>query len=400
MSRWLFVAWLAALTASSVARGDEADAGPAGDAKPAAWKGNVALNLGAGTTQPTPGNPRTGDETGTLSGGFDPNDQWSVGVSLGLTRDNPTQASSGSAFGDSGGTIASFSAGPTWTPDDHWTVDLTGQFSPKSTTLSDTTLMLATARGSTDSDAQLKSQTMSWGLNLGGSYDTAGESAWEHEVGLHFGLTDFNTQQSVNKIDEKGRTVDLKKYEQTYCKGAVAKSKTCQQFAALTRTQPVDLLQFPLAATYTATLFEKTDVDVEGTWYFFNPDPTEIGYFSVATEGRAGTRSTSRNTARGGGQFDFGGGAPLQPLLFSTALGLSHTFGDDHPFLVALTGGYGDYFDGTGYNTNLAIKLQYRISKAWKVALTATGNRDWQSGDGTPSVTLAGTVGASVKYRF
>jgi hypothetical protein len=372
--------------------------GPAAGSKPV--EGDLSLTLGGSGTQPTADNPRSGEFSSSVAGSIEPSEQWSIDLSAGYRYEGPTAASGSSAFGQSGGNVFALSAGPTWTPNDHWTADLSGSYSPQSTTLADTTLTLQTGRQSVDADAQLKSVTRTWGLAVSGDYDTAGDSAFEHSGHLSFGVTGTTTQQSINALDAKGRMIDLTSLESAYCTGSKAQSQTCKHVAALTRDEATTIHQFELGGAYALTLYEKTEVRLEGSYFLYDQDPTQVGYYSLATAGRAATPAEGRGSTRGGGELDFGGGMPLAPLLFSTTLGASHTFGDDHPLRVALNFGYGSYVANEGLDLSLALKVSLKLNAHWKLTLSAGGSESVLNDSGASTASLSGNASLTAKYRF
>jgi hypothetical protein len=384
LSRWLLVFVALSIFAAPLAAGAS----------------NVALTVGAGKTASTPGNPSTGDATATVSGSIDATEALSIDLSVAGTHDSPAPPAASGTFGSSGGNVASFTAGPTWMPNDNWMVNLAGNFSPKGTTFSDTSLQLNNAAGTKASDAQLKSIDSSWGLNLGASYDTSGDSSLEHSVGLGASLMSLNNTQSISATrDAKtGKVINDPMLEKTVCAPGSKKTLLCKQLASLTRGEPTNLDQFAINASYTATVFDRTDLTVGGAYYLYNTDPTQVGYFNVATVGR-GVRSPGGGpkSDRGGAEFSFGGGAPLEPLLFGVSTGASHAFGAEKHFKIEISAGYGLYDGTNGYNLNAAVKLSYKFNKHWKATLIMTADRDI---DEAGNVSPSGSASLGARYTF
>jgi hypothetical protein len=148
-------------------------------------------------------------------------------------------------------------------------------------------------------------------------------------------------------------------------------AKGCRQLNALFRARPADLNQFKLSALVAETFFLDTDVTLGGAYYFYDQDPTQVGYFNVASFGRTG----------------MGAGVPIAPLRFTFSPGVTKRFG---PFSVNLSYQYLKYVPGEGYGNNLAVKLQYKFTKTFKAWISASGQNDTDAqGDSTKTSTIA-----------
>jgi hypothetical protein len=131
-----------------------------------------------------------------------------------------------------------------------------------------------------------------------------------------------------------------------------------------------------LSASVLATLFVDTDVSLSGDYYLYNQDPAA---FFVPNQVLAGRSPL----------------VPIAPLQYLLRPEVLHRFG---AFSARLWVQAGEYARGTGYGTvGMGTKLQYRFSKALRLWVTASGQRDV---DYTHQATFSGTVSAGVGYRW
>jgi hypothetical protein len=129
------------------------------------------------------------------------------------------------------------------------------------------------------------------------------------------------------------------------------------------------------------TFAADTDVRLFGSYYAYEQDPSQVGYFSVGSAGRE--------------QIAGGSGVPIAPLRYLVRPEVVERLGD---FSVRLWVQGGRYVAGTAQTTRSAgLKLQYKFTNAFKMWATATGQRDVDS-DGAISSTWGGTLGAGYKF--
>src|SRR5262249_2240661 len=131
-----------------------------------------------------------------------------------------------------------------------------------------------------------------------------------------------------------------------YC-ARVPLAKGCRQLNALFRARASDINQFKLSALVSETFALDTDVTLSGAYYFYDQDPTQASYFTIAAFGPTG----------------LGGGVAIAPLRFTFRPDVTHRFGR---FSVNLWYQYLKYVPGEGYGNCLGLKLQYKFSKAFK----------------------------------
>ena len=132
-----------------------------------------------------------------------------------------------------------------------------------------------------------------------------------------------------------------------------------------------------LSAAVTATLFADTDLTLEGAYYGYDDDPTNAGYFTVGTAGRAGT------------------GMAIAPLRYLIRPEATHRFGDLQ-LKVWVQGG--EYVKQMGqWTTGGGLKAQYKFTQSFKMWAAASGQRDLDAGG---QISKSGTVSLGVAYRF
>ena len=112
---------------------------------------------------------------------------------------------------------------------------------------------------------------------------------------------------------------------------------------------------------------------------FYDKDPSQVGYFSIASIGRS---------------VSLGNGVPAAPLQYSVRPDLSQKFG---AFSVGIWYQYGQYVPGDGYGHSAGLKLQYKISKAIKVWASGT----WQDDvDAQRNAQVSNTLALGARYTF
>ncbi len=318
-------------------------------------KNSISDEVGLGASQTDPHNPRTGQISDTVSASIDVGSGWSLDLSAGLTRVGAIAASS-DQFGSRGGNTVFFSPGVTYEAGDHVLLGLALGFSPKSTLLADTTLAYTgPLGGTTEADAQLSSTTSSSNVRLSFSYDTLGESNYETALDFDVVASHFDTEQHIEKLrGPNGGVVDQAQL-QAYCQTHVCSG----QLLGLLRSRATPLNQTQVRAGIVETFFQNTDVGLSGAYFFYDRDPTDIGFFELATAGRS--------------MLSFGNGIPLAPVQWSLRPEVTRRFGD---FSVRLWLEHGLYVDNEGTTNVLGVKLQYKFSKTFRMWVTASWQRD------------------------
>jgi hypothetical protein len=124
----------------------------------------------------------------------------------------------------------------------------------------------------------------------------------------------------------------------------------------------------------------KTDISLGGAYYWYDHDPTTLGYFSLATVGR-----TSATDA----------GLPsLAPLRYTVRPGLGHSFG---VMRVDLWYQYGRYTVREERSHGAGLRLQYRFGRALSAWLRLDGQGDFDRQNDT---TVSALVVIGLRGRF
>lgn len=339
---------------------------------------SVSNELGVGTSQVSPRNPRSGYFYDRVSGVADASESVSLRFDLTLTHDDATKPTQGAAFADTGGNIFAAAFGVDWTPTEHFPLSAELDFSPKSTQSSDTSVGFDVGSVSSNADALLRATSSALGFVVSGGYDTAGDSDFESEVHTSFSLTHYSTTQIISDIATASGPIDRQQII-AYCTRTLYLAPGCRQIAPALRAEPADLNQFRVGASFTETFVKDTDLTLGGAYYVYDKDPAQVGYFSIASIGRS---------------VALGNGIAVAPLRFSARSDLAQKLGI---FSAGIWYQYGQYVPGDGYGHSAGLKLQCKISKAIKLWTSGTWQRDYDAQDkGQTSTTFA--VGG--RYRF
>lgn len=305
---------------------------------------DVSLDVTGNGTVPSADNPRTGSLSFGLSGAYDFNDAWSLMGMAVFTRDLATRTPGATS---PGGNVLLFSLGAMWIPSDHLMTMLNLSASPPVDQSNATTVTGPLGR---TVDVVVGSRTSSFGAMWNGLWSSGGDSAFEHTIDVTLGFNRFNVIQKLQLPDTVAG--NLLRFE--------CEQNPSRQACALVRGVSSPLLQGRFGAGYTATLATDTDVGLDATYFVYDQPPSSVGYFSLVQLGR-----------------EVGSGVPVLPLLFSVRPQVSHRFGR-----VTVKLGYqlGLYTESLGALHALTAKVSWKVTKAWRLSLTLTGQQDVVAG--------------------
>ena len=319
------------------------------------------------STQAAASDPRSTLVTDALHAGFGIGDDWTVGGGLNLTLPGAT-----TQFGDRGDAVTLFAADVDWAATDNLSLALSLDYSPKSTQFAGTVIGLRTSGGAeSTANAELRSRTAELGAGLAVSWDTLGLSnlEWSFDVGVDF--SHYDIDQGISAVRS---TLTLQQVQQQAAAYCLAHPRLPSCARGLQTALTLDFER--ISATALATLFVDTDVSLSADWYAYNQDPSQVGYFGLASQGRAPS-------------------LPIAPLQYLIRPEVLHRFGD---FSARAWLQAGEYVAGTGSGTaGIGLKLQYRFTKAWRAWVTASGQRGV---DAAANVARSGTVSVGVGYRW
>jgi hypothetical protein len=339
---------------------------------------SLSDEIGVGTSQTNPRNPRTGFIYDRISGVADASEVVSFRFDLTLTHDAATKPTQGAQFGDTGGNVLAGALGLDWTPSEHWPLSFEFDFSPSSTDSSDATVTFDVGSTSSNADALLRARSSSVGFFLGAGYETAGDSDFESALNTSFSLTHYSTTQILSDVATANGPVDRRQII-AYCTRTAGQGVGCRELGPALRSEAADLNQYRMAVSFTETFVADTDLTFGGAYYLYDKDPSQVGYFSIASIGRS---------------VSLGNGVPAAPLRYSIRPDVTHRFG---AFSADIWYQYGEYVPGEGYGHSAGLKLQYKITKAVKIWASGT----WQDDiDVQNASQVSTTVALGARYRF
>jgi hypothetical protein len=340
---------------------------------------SISNEASVNNAQSTPGNPRSGSVSDSLDATFDLGEDWSLLAGALLTIEESTPAPPGTAFGDRGGLVGTLSGGVEYHPGDSWTFGAAGDFSPKSTQRSGTQLNITSTTGAVSpANALLRATSSSSGIQLSAGYDSAGESSVEWSLSGGIGLTRLDTDQRIVALQEASGNVATTDAILRYCQTHTCSTALLQVIGP----QPAARLESAkLSLGGTLTFQRDTDVTVSGDYYGYRQDPTQIGFFSIGSTGRM--------------QINGGSGVPIAPLRYLVRPEVAHRMGD---LSFRLWVQAGRYVEGAGQTTRgVGARLQYKLTKAFKMWVAASGQRDV---DSEGNMTLSSTLSLGIGYKF
>jgi hypothetical protein len=238
--------------------------------------------------------------------------------------------------------------GSSYTPSDHLALDVDAFVSPPSTSVERGLQVTESNKGA------VRDKTSTLGFDLGAEYDTAGDTNAESVLGLNLGATSYSTTQAVR----------------------LRRTKLAQAQPKFGAPEPASLLQWRADANFTETLYTDTDVSLTGTYYIYNRDTAQSGYYGESVFGRL-----------------IGDGIPIAPMQYAIRPSLTHRFG-----ALSLRGffQYADYRSGEGTSVLVGLKAQYKFSKALRAFLSANVQHD-QLTDGAFDI-VSGSIGLRVVF--
>ena len=332
---------------------------------------DVGGEVSGGGTKATEDNPRTGYFGALLNGAWDVNDWFGLNAALGFTHDNATK---NDAQHTSGNNIFLGNLGADVMLGKNWLVGLALTGSPNAATREATTLTVTdpTSQVTTTQPTVVATVNNSLGLLLNAAFSTNGESRWEHTVEASAQVMRFGINQHLEFPDP---TPAEKRLLATCTR--FPRLKACEKL----QPQNTELTQTRLTAGYLATLFTDTDVGLELSYYLYDHDPTQTGYYSVTILGRTLALGETPSS--------------IAPLQFSLKPSVTHRFGER--VSVRLWVQYGQYVPGEGYQTAAGFKVQVKVAKHWKLYLLGMGQRDV---DAENNVVPNGSAVLGVSYLF
>ncbi|MEW5741130.1 MAG: hypothetical protein AB1938_19565 [Myxococcota bacterium] len=309
---------------------------------PAAWGHDVSVDVSGSLISTSQNNPRAGSAGVFATGGFDVSDSVSLFGSLGYTRELGTRNALGWT---SGANVLLLALGAMWLPGDSWMTMLTVTGSPPSRIRSATTYDVVSRQVDVVVDSRSWVMGGLWTLSW---MQPPHDGPWSSLVDVIAGASWFDVFQQVVVPDSPAG-------DGVRAQCALPNPPPA---CALVAGVSSPLLQVRLGGGYTGTLFDDTDFGVEVQGFLYDRNPDDVGYFSVLNVGRG---------------LELGTGVPVLPLAVSVRPSVLHRFSK---VSLKLAYQWGLYTGGQGSNHVLTFRTTWKVTKAWRLQATVTGQMD------------------------
>lgn len=372
---------------------------------------HVALETRAAGSSPSDDRPTAGTTGVALAGGWDATPALSFDGRLSYARSR-AQPGTETTFGASGGNLFGLSAGLSWLPRPHLSTGAGLTFSPGTLQKAGTTVLLTDANGNeTQAEALLQSRNGSFGAVLSGGWDSLDPDAetlppvtWSVQLGVGATLlrstqqlVAFQTQQGPRTAEEmkadcraaqeriaaaqSARERRRIKAQLTAAEQRVAAS--CSRLEKLLSPQVDTLGQLPLTATGVVTLFDDTDLVLQGTLFVYAGDPLAAGFFSAAALGKQSAAS-------------FGSGMPIAPERWALRPEVAHRFWGSR-IQASLAYERGSYLEDLGHADSLFLDARWKVTPHWRIQAGGSATRDVDQAGTTAN---AFSAVAKLRYTF
>lgn len=306
----------------------------------------VGIELG-GAASPETELSRPVHQVSVLANGtYELNDRWGLFGSAGYAREL-TERENGSEMRP--GHTAMFQLGADAMFNDHWLVhaSLNGSYAH----LRRAAIFTSTPRVAT----LLYTENFAGGLNLVSSWLIAGDGPVDVTI-------DAAVAPGVYRVDQDLELANPERVTRR-CVAGILPHKFCKR---LLREQAMSghvewLSEAQLTAGATVTLLKNTDFSLRFSYFVYDRDPTEVGYFGLGDVGRE----------------SLGMGAPVMPYRFTLQPGITQRWAHwslNLSFVWAR--GEGE----TGYTNAATMKVTYRFASGARVFLRVTGQRQQPQG--------------------
>jgi hypothetical protein len=333
----------------------------------------VVEELSAGASLSASTTPSVSWIADRVAGVWEISPRWQVRVDLGATRAMaPTDE-------DEASTVFTTSASAEFAPDAHWTFSLLAGWSPASTTRSSATVLDDTLPGGWgEADAQLTARSAMMSVAASADYDTGGTSDHETSASITLGANHFQSIQAITSItDPDGEMLTLPEV------GDHCDLHECSRaLEAALRPKGMLLTQLAISAGVMHTIEGDGDLGLGATCYLYDKDPTQVGYFSLATLGRG----------------NLGNGSGVAPLRYAVSPSIGNRWGSLSGTLGVT---YGIYIQDLGYDLTTSLRVQYKLKLDGDKRLKLYGKLvgSWGADpDGNPTAALSTALGAQYSW--
>jgi hypothetical protein len=328
----------------------------------------AAEEMSAGHSPPAQGSPSSTWVADKLSGLWEPGDDWQLRLDLTETRYFDTQASDV--------TLANLAV--EYDPNAHWILRVAVGGSPSSTADSTSVVQARSAAGAPiTGDARITTASASASGSASLGIETAGDGDVETSALITASVTQLDSTQQVIEVQgRKGQTLTLMQLR-AFC----ASHPCANGLGSALDGEAARVHQLAVGASLSEQLFQDTDVGLDGTYYLYDQDPTQVGFLSVARAGQSAA-----------------GGLGIAPVLYSVMPSLIHRFG---PLMAMSSVAYSKYVDQQGHDVSATLRLQYKLAfdgdRRLKLWAKLTGSHDVDQMNATSE---AGSISLGAQYTW
>jgi hypothetical protein len=339
---------------------------------PNAHANAAADEISAGATVSAPTTPSLNWIADRIAGAWDATSRWQLRIALDATRVM-------APGGEESNTIFNTSASAELAIDSHWTVSLTAGGSPASTTHSSATILDDTLPGDQgEALAQLAARSAVLSLAASLEYDTAGSSDHETSGSLTVGATHFRSIQAITSIIDPDGQMLTPGEVSDHC---AAYGCTSELRSALS-PKGTQLTQLALGAGLLHTVEGTGDLGLSASYYLYDQDPTQLGYYSLATLGRG----------------NLGSGVSVAPLRCTVTPTIGDRWG---PLSGTLAVTYGIYVRDVSYELAPSLRVQYKLKLEGDARLKLYGKLAGSRGaDQDGNTTTSMSLGLGAQYSW
>jgi hypothetical protein len=305
----------------------------------------LGVELGGSAGQATDLSSSAGTLLARATGDLDLAEEVTLHLDFAYTRALAQAPPPGLTIGSSGGNVFSLAAGVDLAVLENALLSFDLNFSPSSTVQQQVVATL----GAQTFNPVVSSRSQAFGGTLAFAIATG----FEHEVEGTFdgGLT-------VSRFDSAQQIVNPASGEPVPPENCVeAKPRYRPLCVLLLSSHGTSFTQSRLGAGATVTLFHETDVSLSGAYYLYSDDPTQVGFFALATGGRL--------------PASLGDPVNIAPVLWSLRPGVTHRFGEAVSLGVYYE--FADSYAAEGTSNLLGLRLAVRVSRQVRLMLRVEG---------------------------
>ena len=299
---------------------------------------SVSEEVSVGTTVATATNAATQWVSDRIAGSWEPNQRWRVELEMSATRSRSTEISANASSGVGGSLAADLS------PSSHWTLGAIVGWAPYVTKSSFARIEAdGLPDGMVEADVNLVSSSWMMSVGLSAAYDSGGTGDFSTAASLRVGASYYDSEQSIVTVRDPDT---LREYT------TMELREDCEYYGDCSAElreglwpQWTQVQQFTLGASVTETVYQDTDLGMDFEYYLYNQDPTQAGYFTMAT-------------VDGG---NLGEGISVSPMDYVLSPSIGHRFGD---FAATGTLSYGKYIRDLGHDVTASLRVQVRLPLA------------------------------------